>query len=259
LDLVEHAGYIDDGDRHPWEIARLEVVKGLIARHVRLTSRAQVLDVGCGDGFVATALARQFPGINVYGVDTSLTESLILAYRARYAGVDVKLSRTLDEAAADLSAPAALILLTDVLEHIDADEAFLRGLRASGVVSHDTRVLATVPAYQSLFSSHDRFLRHYRRYSKRTLVDTLARAGWSILESGYFFLTLLPIRWAQLVHERLFGAPSSRGLMTRAHGGPVRSFLAQTLLADARCAIALQRLGIPVPGLSVYAICRPSP
>src|SRR4029077_81559 len=60
-----------------------------------------------------------------------------------------------------------LICLFDVLEHIEEDIATLvavKGLLASG-----GRVLMTVPAQQWLWSAHDEFLHHKRRYAAREL------------------------------------------------------------------------------------------
>jgi SAM-dependent methyltransferase len=57
-----------------------------------------------------------------------------------------------------------IVLLTDVLEHIEEDarsaQTALRLLRPGGVV------VATVPAYQWLYSPRDAAHHHFRRYSK---------------------------------------------------------------------------------------------
>ena len=70
----------------------------------------------------------------------------------------------------------------------------VRGLVNDGIVGQDTTVLVTVPAYQSLFSSHDVQLKHYRRYSLRSLRHALSSAGLRVVESGTFFVSLLPLR-----------------------------------------------------------------
>ena len=62
--------------RHPWETARLDVVDRLIAAHVRLAPDSTVLDVGCGDTFVAEQLSARYPGARFCAVDTAFTEDL---------------------------------------------------------------------------------------------------------------------------------------------------------------------------------------
>ena len=84
-----------------------------------------------------------------------------------------------------------LILLMDVLEHVDDDVALLRSaLVGAGKNAH---ILITVPAFQVLFSAHDVFLEHKRRYTLRKLEKMVRSADLEILSTRYFFLFLLPI------------------------------------------------------------------
>ena len=78
-------------------------------------------------------------------------------------------------------------------------------MRARPYIDGNTRLLITVPAYQSLFSSHDSFLGHYRRYSNGSLRRLIERSGFKVLDIGYFFGSLLPVRILQVIKERLFG------------------------------------------------------
>lgn len=258
MDLVEAANSrAADGVRHPWETARLEVIKRLIAAHVQLTGGAVVVDIGCGDAFVAGALAETFPDSTFYGVDSALTTATIDAAEARAAGGNLHLFQSLD--LVQPSRPASLVLLMDVIEHVEDDGAFLEDLLARKIVDRGTWVLVTVPAYQWLFSAHDVFLRHYRRYSNRTLRRRLEGAGLQVVESSYFFLSLVPLRLLQVIKERIFGRPetSATDLMT-SHGRASAALFARALVADASVALALRRAGITLPGLSNYAICRKS-
>jgi len=84
-----------------------------------------------------------------------------------------------------------LILLMDVLEHVDDDVGLVRSAIA-GAAEH-AYVMITVPAFQSLFSSHDVFLEHKRRYTLRQVEQVVRAAGLEILSTRYFFAFLLPI------------------------------------------------------------------
>lgn len=258
MDLVEAANSRDGaGVRHPWETARLEVLKRLIAKHVPLTDGSVVVDIGCGDAFVVGTLATLFPSSTFYGVDSALTPALIDEAERRVPAGNLRLFHSLDLVRP--SQPAMLVLLMDVIEHVEDDGAFLSDLLARDLVDRRTRVLVTVPAYQWLFSAHDVFLRHYRRYSNRTLRDRLERAGLQVMESSYLFLSLVPLRFLQVVKEHLFGRPETpaSNLLTN-HGRASAAILTRALVADASFALALRRIGIVVPGLSNYAICRKS-
>jgi SAM-dependent methyltransferase len=82
----------------------------------------------------------------------------------------------------------------NVLEHIEHDDAIVRlwmqKLRPGG------RLLVYVPAFDVLFSSMDRKVGHFRRYSKKILNSKLKKAGFHVVETKYadgigFFATLI--------------------------------------------------------------------
>ena len=264
MDLAEArertAGGVDPGLRHPWETARLEVVRRLIDAHVALGPGAVVLDIGCGDTFVAEQLAAAYPEASFCAVDTAFTDELIASYRARLAARRVTPYASLDDMPAP-DRPVALVLLMDVIEHIEDPCGFLRALVARPYIDRQTRFLITVPAFQALFCSHDTFLGHYRRYSSRLLREHAAASGLDVGEIGYFFFSLLPLRLAQVARERLVrskSAAATTGLVTWSGGPASAGMLRQALVWDASLALWLNRIGVVVPGLSNYAICRKS-
>jgi 2-polyprenyl-3-methyl-5-hydroxy-6-metoxy-1,4-benzoquinol methylase len=245
--------------RHPWELARLAIVRRLVARHATMRPGSAVLDIGCGDLFVAGRLAAAHPGMTVCGIDPAFTAGL-LARLLEGQPPNVRAYPSLE--AIDPPPPrAALLLLLDVLEHVEDDGGFLRGLVRRPEVDAGTTFLLTVPAHQALFSAHDRALGHHRRYSRRGLLAVLAAAGLQAVASGSFFAGLLPLRAVAVLRERLLGAPPDRGmtgLVTWRGGTTLTRFLQQTLLVDAFLSMRLQQVGLRVPGLSLYAVCRRS-
>ena len=256
MDLIEAAD-VSPRHRHPWELARLWVLRQLIARRVPIGAGSTVVDIGCGDGFVIGELARLFPDARFCGIDAAFTPESAAA-RERTLPQNVRLYQSLD--AMPATGAAALILLMDVLEHIQDDQAFLANLLARPIVGPSTQLIVTVPAYQSLFSAHDVFLKHFRRYTNRQLRDRLERAGLRVIDIGYFFASLLPLRILTVIKERLSPAAGAdaTGLSDYGGGGVTTAVLSAVLKADAFGALLLRRIGISVPGLSNYAICRTS-
>lgn len=257
MDLVE-ATHVFSGEwaRHPWERARLDVARKLIARHVALPPGSIVIDIGCGDAFVTASLAAEFPEASFYGVDPSFTSQWLAAAPPRHP--NLSLLGNLDEVPHGARA-ASLVLLMDVLEHVEDDRAFLDRLRERGFVDPRTRILVTVPAYQWLLTAHDVFLRHYRRYTNSTLRARLEHSGFDVDEIGYFFFSLLPVRLVRWGHERVFGrrTVTATGLSNPGLGAG-SSFLKHLLVADATLGFALRRAGISLPGLSNFAVCHKS-
>lgn len=259
MDLVEaRARGYEAAVRHPWEVARVDVAGRLIRRHVTLGRDAIVMDIGCGDTFVVERLAAEYPETVFYAVDTAFTEELVEHYRARLNNPRILPFPSLEAIAPPLERPASLVLLMDVIEHIEHDRAFLAELRGRPYVDLRTTFLITVPAYQSLFCSHDTFLGHYRRYSNRTLQRHLQDSGFKVLDIGYFFSSLLPIRVLQVIKERLLGMKPDHhtsGLVTWSGSETTAALMRDALVLDARVSMLLANVGLGLPGLSNYAIC----
>ena len=259
MDLVEaRARGFDSGPRHPWERARLALAARLITRHVPLAAGDVVLDVGCGDTFVVESLATRYPAARFYAVDSAFTPSLIETFTARLTVANVSLFASLDDVPGERA--ASLVLLMDVLEHVPDDVALLQDLGGRRFFAAGTRLLITVPSYSILFCSHDRFLGHYRRYSTARLDALLRKARLSPIEAGHLFTSLVPARVLQVLRERLSPpvAKPSTGLSTWQGSEGLARALATVLEWDGRIALALLRVGLPLPGLSNFAICRTS-
>lgn len=242
--------------RHPWEVAKARAITRIL-RPLLGGSKEPVrtLDVGCGDGFIAQNVfgpEGAFRGI-VDGVDTSLTMER-LASMAPLPGF--RYHSTFDDIAGKRF---ELVLALDVLEHQEDDAEFLAEI-FSQWLSPGGMALFTVPAFNSLFSDHDRFLGHYRRYSLGELEGALGHVSCRIIAKGYLFSSLLPVRAISLTTERIIGR--ERGLDTQKgigswRGGPLASSLiAGALDIDNAALLWLAGRGIFPPGLSAWALCE---
>jgi 2-polyprenyl-6-hydroxyphenyl methylase / 3-demethylubiquinone-9 3-methyltransferase len=88
----------------------------------------RVLDIGCGGGILAEALAAE--GALVTGVDPSEKSLDAARQHAARSGlsVDYRLGTAEDLAAADFPAPFDLVFAVDVLEHVDDRDRTLAGI-----------------------------------------------------------------------------------------------------------------------------------
>jgi len=243
VDLAESRNTVR---RHPWESERARFFRGLIDRHVADDPPRRILDVGAGDGWFAGELRRTW---------TDQAEIACWDVNYSHADLDVDLPagmvRTTDEPAGLFD----LVLLLDVIEHIEDDAGFLDG----SVLPHlspSSLVVVSVPAYQALFTSHDEALAHHRRYSPRRLRDLLA-PRFEIVSRGGLFASLLPLRAAAVVRERIARPPDEHGIGHWSGGRAVTRVLRAALAADAGAGGWLAAHGVPTPGLSTWAVCRP--
>ncbi len=230
-----------------WHRARQAIVRGVLNRYVSGTGN-RILDVGCGAG--ATSLVLNDFG-EVFGVDAG-----VLATRAaRDRGLQVANMDATRLAVRD--GAFDLVVALDVIEHLDNDfeaaRELLRALRPGGTL------LVTVPAYQSLWSSHDVALGHRRRYRRRALRRLFAAAGFESTTCSYVMSAALPpaalVRLAERLPLRRNGSAPSES-ESRSGYVPLPGF-ANELLSRV-VGLDGHLVGrVPVPfGLSVVGVAR---
>ncbi len=184
----EYAGaYRELYGNHWWWRARESLILAELRR--RLPPVAQkpraLLDVGCGDGLFFDKLA-EFGDVDGVEADPSLVDPCgPHAERIHIGpfGADFRPCRRYD-----------LILMLDVVEHLPDAEAGLR--RAAELLNDDGLLIATVPAFNALWTAHDDFNHHYTRYTKRSFAAVAERAGITIDERRYFFHWTVPLKLA---------------------------------------------------------------
>jgi 2-polyprenyl-3-methyl-5-hydroxy-6-metoxy-1,4-benzoquinol methylase len=93
-----------------------------------------------------------------------------------------------------------LILIADVLEHVEKPEKLLIILKKS--LKKNGHILITVPAYQFLFSNKDITLKHYRRYELKTLKKIIS--NFKIIKISYSnTLLFIPLAILILINKTL--------------------------------------------------------
>lgn len=140
------------------------------------------------------------------------------------------------------------VLLMDVLEHCEDDLAVLK----SGVdhVKPGGVVFITVPAFRALWSAHDVFLKHFRRYHRNDVRRLVAEDPRLQIESlHYFYGLLLPAAALQRWLHRGDTTPVSSEMKKLPRA------LDAILYAVCRIETLAMRLNI-VGGLTVMARCR---
>ena len=246
MDLVElHKIDPKKFKRHPWELARFKILGFFLSVK---SSGNFIVDVGSGDAFIARQLSEKFPQNKLAAIDSNYDLQFITEHQQP----NLLLFKSINEVTS--SEPIDFVLLMDVLEHMEKPEELLHDIRKLRITS-TTQFIITVPAFQSLFSEHDVFLKHFKRYNRKQLIRFMKEEGFQITRSGYFFFSLLILR----VFQKFFRLHPKQGLHNWEGNTLQTNFIASLLWIDFKIAWYLSRIGINLPGLSCYCICHPLP
>ncbi len=92
-----------------------------------------------------------------------------------------------------------IIICCDVLEHVKDDKKAVNEMKR--ILKKNGKILCTVPAFQKLFSSHDKALGHIRRYSKNNILNMME--GLKIEKLSYWnFFMFFPIALKRLISKK---------------------------------------------------------
>jgi hypothetical protein len=97
--------------------------------------------------------------------------------------------------------------MMDVLEHVDDDRWLLRHYAEK--VPAGAHFLVTVPAFAFLWSGHDVFLEHKRRYRLPEIEAAMRDAGLEIVRGSYYFGFVFPLAAAVRLADRNTTEPRS--------------------------------------------------
>jgi SAM-dependent methyltransferase len=96
-----------------------------------------------------------------------------------------------------------LVVMTDVLEHVEDDFQALLGFRH--LLKEKGYMVVTVPACPFLWGDHDNLHHHKRRYTKITLSEIFLNAGYSIQFISYINTILFPFIAVRRIFNSLLG------------------------------------------------------
>lgn len=83
----------------------------------------------------------------------------------------------------DYSSKFDTVLMIHVLEHIEKDAEAINHLHS--LLKDGGYLLIQVPAYQWLFSDHDKMIGHFRRYSKKSLQGKIDTSRFEIVKMSH--------------------------------------------------------------------------
>jgi SAM-dependent methyltransferase len=187
--------YRDLYQRHWWWRAREHVLLATL-RELRPTAGwSSILDVGCGDGLFFDQLAQFANFFEGVEADSGLVRAEGPWRQRIHVGPFESFGH---------GRRYGLVLMLDVLEHLTNPASALQ--HALSLLEPEGRIVITVPAFRSLWTSHDDFNQHVTRFTRRSFAHVASAASMHIETSRYFFYWTCAGKLAQRLQERVTSA-----------------------------------------------------
>lgn len=175
------------------------------------STNSLVLDAGAGYGGMH-GLLSQYGAVDATEPDN---EALLVCTERGYHGTFVSETEALEQ-----GKTYGLIGAFDVIEHVNNDAEFVSHLYK--LSAKDGLLVATVPAFQWLWSEHDVHHMHFRRHTVVSMKKLLKDAGYDIVYTRYWNVFLFPVA----VLTRLLGRSGESGL----HPHPILAKILRALV-----------------------------
>ncbi len=211
-----------------WYRAKYNLLNFILLKS-NLKNNIKILEIGPGLGN-NVSLLNKFGYVDVLENEQEFIDYLQLTQHKKIK----KIYKSLGE----VNHKYDLIIMLDVLEHIENSKEFMISLNA--ILNNDGFIILGVPAYQSLWSAHDEKLLHFRRYNWSKLYNDCS--SYHVSERYGLNYLLLPIRYLQIKLNKTTTINDTG------------DFINKVLYLISFIEVILRKLGInPKFGISIYA------
>ncbi|MBQ7560364.1 MAG: class I SAM-dependent methyltransferase [Synergistaceae bacterium] len=198
-------------ESHWWFKGKRRIINKLINKCVFNGTPMKILEIGSGTGANLPVLAQYG---NVTAMELDNYARSFINQRENISVVKGYLPDGLESVDGE---KFNLVCIFDVLEHVEKDSEAVQALK--NLLDHDGKILITVPAYQWLYSVHDKNLGHYRRYTRKNLCELCEKNGLKILYSGYMNTFLFPLMMIARFADKILSKLHKGGLFWLKNSG----------------------------------------
>ena len=163
-----------------WYLGRRKIIERILNAEFQDRKDLKICDAGCGSGDNISLLSR-------FGEVVGLELDDGIRKEAERRNPGIRFLKWVSPE--DLNEKFDLILMTDVLEHIEDDRS-----AANWVVRHLKKggcLLLTVPAFDFLWSEMDDVVWHFRRYTRKSLLGLFPLR---VIKFSYYNFFLFPVK-----------------------------------------------------------------
>jgi pimeloyl-ACP methyl ester carboxylesterase len=186
MDLKELENGIDQKKHWYYQSKKVPLFRYFEKVYAELKQPITVIDFGSGSGFFAYELLEAYPD--------KIKKVLLVDIGYSDAEMDATKGQIVEKMHfIPLGIDNSLVVMMDVLEHIEDDYAILEDIKKR--LGNQAFYFITVPAFMSLWSGHDVFLGHYRRYRLSMLQKLLGSQRCNIEGLYYIYGSIFPLVW----------------------------------------------------------------
>lgn len=149
-----------------------------------------VLEIGAGTGNYTEVFKNLFPKSKITAIE--MEDIAIDYFKKNLPDIPIQ-HGYLPYKLPVLEEKPDIVFLIDVLEHLREHKESLEVLHS--LLNDEGHLVIDVPAFQFLWSDSDEAVHHYRRYSKRRLVNMLEQSGFKVEFAGYYLISLVFPIW----------------------------------------------------------------
>lgn len=200
MDLKELESGVDPHKHWYYQSKKIPLLEYVDLIYKKLNQPLTVVDVGSGSSFFMEELFAYAPEKikKIYCVDIGYSEQ----DEKETKGKIIERLRQLPEKIEN-----GIAVMMDVLEHVEDDAALLSAIKSR--CTGTNYFFITVPAFQSLWSQHDVYLGHYRRYTIKTLQESLQKANYNPRKIHYLYGSIFPLVWIARKFSKTSDKPRS--------------------------------------------------
>lgn len=245
MDLLESNSKVDINSWYYYSKFKLSlnILSSISSLKSAVSAESAILaDIGAGSGVFTKAFLDAFtsPHKKAYAIDTNYKE-VDLGFRD-----NVYFCHELPK-----GIKPNYFFFMDVLEHVESDVDFLNNWVESA--PKGSIFLITVPAFKCLWSNHDLFLKHKKRYSLKELEKVISAAGLDVLKSSYFYASIFPFVFLKRkILEPLFRSTGFLNAQGIKPANKLSNFILKTILSLEINIYGLNRLF----GLTCIAVAK---
>tara|TARA_Y100000034_G_C6883895_1_gene405525 strand:- start:235 stop:957 length:723 start_codon:yes stop_codon:yes gene_type:complete len=184
MEINEYRNIFELEKNHWWYKAMRRISFSLLDKYIK-SRNLKVLDAGCGTGFNMLKLKKYG---EIFGIDNS-PEAIKFCKKRGLSKASLGSVEKLNfkDNSFDLLTSFEVIYHRAVKSDVNALKEFYRVLRKKGYL------LLRVPAFDFLYSSHDKMVHTARRYTEKDLREKLEKVGFKVEKISYVNFFLFPL------------------------------------------------------------------